>query len=145
MIASPNAHRSCVTADYADRSVDDSPAYPQDRLGQMLDAAENPNREAGGPQDAPPAVIGALQDSATAYFAALPTPEQVTILRRLPESERDGLLAELREDAQRHLRCQLRTGPAAGRDDNGPPTADPTNGGTHDAGDRGEGQQADHE
>ena len=83
--------------------MDDSPAYPQDRLRQMLAAAENPNREAGGRQDAPPAVIGALQDSATAYFAALPTPEQVTILRRLPEPERDDLLAELPEETRRAL------------------------------------------
>ena len=72
----------------------DSP-YPRSRLAEMLAAVESRPSGVGDAHDAPPALVAALRESASAYFAALSASEQVDILRCLSPAERDDLLADL--------------------------------------------------
>ena len=87
--------------------MENNSPYPRSRLAEMLAAVEDRRSGAG---DAPPALVAALRESASAYFAELPESEQVDMLRCLPPAERDDLLADLPMETQSRLQERLSSG-----------------------------------
>ena len=90
--------------------MENNSPYPPSRLAEMLAAGEDRRSGAGDAPDAPPALVAALRESASAYFAELPESEQVDMLRCLPPAERDDLLADLPMETQSRLQERLSSG-----------------------------------